>query len=253
MEDLRSSEALEKEVLEDARKKAERILKNANLQIAGLEKEWMEKKESEIALLNAEAGAKTALRQKEMDAAFPLEAQRRKLKFMNDVFEKFLSDFFEKLSAEDLEHVLEERGRCFVDFLKGYSVENEGLVRIAQKRDSDQSLPPELQERTASASPESPVPRKGKEAYSGFGTDAGKNPGLSVSYAGIPLQAAQRIVTSLLGSGAPPPSQGRGFRGLVFTGPAGAYCYRLTVGEITEELREYHRKPIMDALWKERN
>ncbi|MDR1315351.1 MAG: hypothetical protein LBK13_00640 [Spirochaetales bacterium] len=230
MEDLRSSEALEKEVLEDARKKAERILKNANFQIAGLEKEWMEKKESEIALLNAEAGAKTALRQKEMDAAFPLEAQRRKLKFMNDVFEKFLSDFFEKLSAEDLERILEERGKCFADFLKGYPVENKGLATIEQRRDYDQSLSPGLQGRAASASPE-----------------------LSVSYAGIPFQAAQRIVTSLLGSGAPQPSQGRGFQGLVFTGPAGAYCYRLTVGEITEELREYHRKPIMDALWKERN
>jgi vacuolar-type H+-ATPase subunit E/Vma4 len=199
MEDLRSSEALEKEVLEDARKKAEKILKNANLQIANLEKEWKEKIQSEIALLDAEAGAKAALRQKEMEAAFPLEAQRRRLKFMDDAFEKFLSEFFEKLPAEDLSRILEEKGRGFAAFLNG------------------------------------------------------RTSGLSVSYAGIPFETARGIAASLLGSLAPDPVAGQGFRGLVFTGPQGAYRYRLTVDEIAEELREYHRRPIMDALWKERD
>ncbi|MDR1624949.1 MAG: hypothetical protein LBT33_00275 [Spirochaetia bacterium] len=199
MEEVRSSEALEKEVLEDARRKAEKILKNAALQIASLEQEWKEKKESGIALLNAEAGAKAALREKEMDAAFPLEAQRRKLKFMDGIFEKFLSDFFENLGAEDLARVLEERGRRFAAFLNG------------------------------------------------------KTSGLSAGYAGLPFEAARRIARSLLGSGAPDPVVGEGFRGLVFTGPQGAYRYRLTVEEIAEELREYHRGPIMDALWKERD
>jgi hypothetical protein len=228
MEDLRSSEALEKEVLEDARKKAERILKNANLQIAALEKEWLEKKESEIALLNAEAGTKAALRQKEIDAAFPLEAQRRKLKFMDGVFEKFLSDFFEELPAGDLERVLEAKGRCFADFL------NE---------------PPATE---PEASLKNQVSRETEGARSGSGSDSGRRIS-DVSYAGLSFQAAQRIVTSLLGNSAPRMSEGRGFQGLIFNGPGGAYSYRLTVEEITGELREYHRKTIMDALWKERN
>jgi V/A-type H+-transporting ATPase subunit E len=199
MEDVRTSEALEKEVLEDARKKAERILKNANLQIANLEKEWKEKKESEIGSLNLEAEAKAVSRKREMETAFPLEAQRRKLKFMDGIFEKFLSDFFENLSAEDTARVLEEKGKRFAAFLDG------------------------------------------------------KTSGISASYAGVSFETARRVVTSLLGSGAPDPAGGEGFRGLVFDGPEGAYRYRLTVDEIAGELREYHRRSIMDALWKERD
>jgi hypothetical protein len=211
MEDVRSSEALEKEVLEDARKKAEKILKNAGLQIENLEKEWKEKKESEMALLDAEAGAKAALQKKEIDAAFPLEAQRRKLKFMDGIFEKFLPEFFEKLPAADLERILEEKGRRFAAFLKGEKTGGE--------------------------------PRR---------TPAG-SADISISYAGISFEAARRIAVSLLGTGAPDPVEGRGFQGLILNGAGGAYRYRLTADEIAGELRVYHRKPIMDALWKERN
>jgi hypothetical protein len=59
-----------------------------------------------------------------------------------------------------------------------------------------------------------------------------------------------------MGNGAPESRlpelvEGKGFQGLIFT--SGAYRYRLTADELVSELREYHRKPIMDALWKERN
>jgi vacuolar-type H+-ATPase subunit E/Vma4 len=205
MEDVRSSETLEKEVLEDARKKAERILKNAEKQIESLEKEWKEKKEAELASLNAEAEAKKNLRKKEMDAAFPLEIQRRKLKFMDNLFGQFLSDFFEKLHPEDFACVLEEKGKRFAAFLNAQN---------------------------ASQSPAR---------------------GLTITYAGISFEIAKRITVSLLGGDAPLPVEGKDFHGLVFTGAEGAYRYRLTVDEIAGELREYHRQPIMAALWKERN
>jgi V/A-type H+-transporting ATPase subunit E len=204
MEDVRSSEALEKEVLEDARKKAERILKNAGLQIESLKKEWTGKKEKEIALLDADAAAKKTLRKKEIDTAFPLETQRRKLKFQNSVFEEFLADFFRKLPAEDLARVLEEKGKRFAALL-------------------------------------------------GSGGSGPRAAGMSITYAGISFETAQSIAVSLLGKEAPRPAEGRGFQGLVFTGEKDAYRYRLTVDEIAGELREYHRQPIMDALWKERN
>ncbi|MDR1933115.1 MAG: hypothetical protein LBQ57_09890 [Spirochaetales bacterium] len=199
MEDIRSSEVLEKEVLEDARKRAERILKNADRQIAGLEKEWKEKKESGLSLLNAEAASRKELQKRETDAAFPLETQRRKLKFLDGVFENFLSGFFEKLQEEDLARILSERGKSFAAFFAG---------------------------------------RTGR---------------VEVSYSGIRPETARRICSSLLGKTDGEPAEAQGFQGLIFTGPGGEYRYRLTVDEILTELREYHRKQIMDALWKERN
>lgn len=208
MEDVRSSEVLEKEVLEDARRKAERILKNADKQIESLEKEWKGKKEAELSLLNAGAEAKKALQKKEMDASFPLETQRRKLKFFDGVFENFLLDFFKNLPAEDLIRVLAERGKRFAAFFADAG---------ASRGDGDQ---------------------------------------IKVSYFGVTPETALRIISSLMGNGAPESRlpelvEGKGFQGLIFT--SGAYRYRLTADEIVSELREYHRKPIMDALWKERN
>ena len=197
MEDIRSSEVLEKEVLEDARKKAERIVKNADKQIAELEKEWKEKTAAELAFLSAAADAKKALRKKETEAAFPLEAQRRKLRFLDGIFEKFLEDFFTGLPPGDLERVLLEKGKAFAAFF------------------------------------------------------AGRNPaGVKAVYAGISREAAERLAAGLFGETVSL-EEGEGFTGIVVSGEGGAYRCRLTADELAGELREYHRKRLMDALGKE--
>ncbi|MCL1817387.1 MAG: hypothetical protein FWG35_00560 [Spirochaetaceae bacterium] len=188
---------MEKEILEDARKKAERILKNADKQIAGLEKEWKEKTGAELALLSAEAEAKKSLRKKGVETTFPLEAQRRKLRFMDGIFEKFLEDFFAKLTPEDLERVLLEKAKAFAAFFAGKSAD-----------------------------------------------------GVKASYAGISREAAARIAAAFLG-GAVRLEEGAGFTGLVVSAEGGACRCRLEAAELAAELREYHRKRIMDALWKE--
>jgi V/A-type H+-transporting ATPase subunit E len=198
MEDVRTSEALEKEVLEEARKKAERILKNAAKQIEDLRAQWQAKKESELAALEAEAEARKALWKKEMEASFPLEIQRRKLRFMDGVFENFLRDFFKNLSGEELSRVLAEKGKKFAAFFV-----------------------------------------------------TGKDPGMSVLYAGISQETAREVASRVLGTAPAELTESEGFQGLVFCAPGGAYRYRLTAGEIESELREYHRKALMDALWGE--
>jgi V/A-type H+-transporting ATPase subunit E len=198
MEDVRTSEALEKEVLEEARKKAEKILKNAAKQIEDLRTQWRAKKESELAALDAETETRKALWKKEMEASFPLEMQRRKLRFMDGVFENFLRDFFKNLSGEELSRALAEKGKSFAAFFS-----------------------------------------------------AGKDPGLSVLYAGLSREQARAAASSVLGTAPAGLTEGEGFRGLVFCAPGGAYRCRLTAGEIENELREYHRKALMDALWGE--
>ena len=140
MEDIRSSEILEKEILEDARKKAQGIIKNADKQIAGLRKEWEEKTLAELALLSAEADTKKALRKKEAEASFPLETQRRKLRYMDGIFEKFLEDFFSQLPQEDIERVLAERGKAYTGFFAGKSLAGVRLEYAGISRDAAQRL-----------------------------------------------------------------------------------------------------------------
>jgi hypothetical protein len=91
---------------------------------------------------------------------------------------------------------------------------------------------------------------KGKRAVDFF---AGKNDTIFVSYSGILAETAREISSSVLGKNSCEYKEAEGFQGLIFTGPGGAYRYRLTVDELKNELREYHRQEIMDALWKERN
>jgi len=192
MEDIMSSEILEKEILEDARKKAQRILKNADTQIAGLTKEWMEKTKAELDLLSAEADAKKAMLKKEMETAFPLETKRRKLRFMDGIFEKLLEDFFIGLPRKDLENVLLERAKAFTAVF------------------------------------------------------AGKNcNAITARYAGISQDAAEKICATILGTAARL-EEAAGFSGCIIN-TEGMSCH-LTVDELLDELREFHREKIMNAL-----
>ena len=197
MENIRNSDVLEKEVLEDARKKAEKILKNSEKNITDLQEEWDSKKQSEISLLNAEFNKKTDLLQQEQESFLPLEMQRRKLNYLNDIFEKFVSSFINNLSADELVHVLSNRGLKAASFFAEHS----------------------------------------------------RNDSIEILYAGISAEAAASIAA--LVTEAPAPKETTGFHGLIFSCKEKRYRYRLTVDEIIDELREYHRQPIMKALWKD--
>ncbi|GAB4366805.1 MAG: hypothetical protein Kow009_03630 [Spirochaetales bacterium] len=122
MEEIKTSEKLEQEILEDARRKAERILKGAEKTIAGIEAEWREKEEAFRNSSRQELEEKKKRIQQEISASIPLELKRMELRILDEKFESFLQRFFEELPEEEFasliqKHLIEARS-----FLEGIPV-----------------------------------------------------------------------------------------------------------------------------------
>ncbi len=93
MEELRSTEVLDREILEDARKKAARFLKNADQLGKTAEAEWAKKLETDLAALERKQRERIENLVRETNARYPLDTRRmraeraeRKLREAMDAF-----------------------------------------------------------------------------------------------------------------------------------------------------------------------
>lgn len=100
MDELRSTEILDKEIKEDARKKAERILKNADIEVeliladvANRVKKTKTEKESLYS-------ARIAAYKNDIEASVPLEKLRKRIAFIDTEVNKALDDYFEKIGED---------------------------------------------------------------------------------------------------------------------------------------------------------
>lgn len=100
MEELRSAEILDKEIQDDARKKAEKILRNADLQcdqiMAQVESRLEEaKKEKEIYF-----NQKAEQVRKDLDSSMPLEKSRFLVSYISSSIAKGINEYLKTLSSE---------------------------------------------------------------------------------------------------------------------------------------------------------
>lgn len=100
MEELRSAEILDKEIQDDARKKAEKILRNADSQcdqiMAQVESRLEEaKKEKEIYFNQKADQAK-----KDLDSSMPLEKSRFLVSYISSSIAKGINEYLKTLSSE---------------------------------------------------------------------------------------------------------------------------------------------------------
>lgn len=123
MQEIRTSDNLEKEILEDARKKAERIIKNAEKQAAEARLEWNRRIEAELSGIELDYGIRKSRHEMEVKASIPLELNRKRLYFLDDRFEKLLSFTTKRLSDGDVEEILAGRGGRAGTFLKDGDLE----------------------------------------------------------------------------------------------------------------------------------
>lgn len=95
MEEIRSTEALDREILEDARKKADRILKTAEQRLDSDKGAWKKKTESDIAELERLYVQRTEKHRQEVMARLPLDKRRaraeRSERILNGVMEEYLA------------------------------------------------------------------------------------------------------------------------------------------------------------------
>lgn len=100
MEELRSAEILDKEIQDDARKKAEKILRNADSQcdqiMAQVESRLEEaKKEKEIYF-----NQKAEQVKKDLDSSMPLEKSRFLVSYISSSIAKGINEYLKTLSSE---------------------------------------------------------------------------------------------------------------------------------------------------------
>lgn len=100
MEELRSTEILDKEIEADARKKAEKILKNANLEaekiLADVETRVNEARDQREKFYSS----KLNQFEKNLEAALPLEKERFLVSFYEDSVSASLNEYLKSIGAE---------------------------------------------------------------------------------------------------------------------------------------------------------
>jgi len=140
MEILNTGEELGRQILEDARKKASRLLDAAEKESAGIREAGRRAADEEVARLRADGDRQIAAMRAEMEAALPLDFLRTRLTFIQETVVTALRAFFEGLSPEDLAGILAGRIRKAAGALAGRTVTvlhgglDAGLARATVER-----------------------------------------------------------------------------------------------------------------------
>jgi len=100
MEELRSTDILDREIHEDARKKAEKILKAADADCERARAEVDARIESDRSDKKSEYDARLAAYRQDSDSTIPLEKQRRLVSLVDSAVRASLGDWFEGLGPE---------------------------------------------------------------------------------------------------------------------------------------------------------
>lgn len=106
METVKSSEALEKQILDDARAKARRIREAAEKERAAILAEAEHRDAEELARLDGAGKARLAALRADLEASLPLDVKRLRLDFFQKQVEGALHELFGSLEPRELDRVL---------------------------------------------------------------------------------------------------------------------------------------------------
>jgi vacuolar-type H+-ATPase subunit E/Vma4 len=106
MEELQSTEILDREILEDARRKAQRILKTADEEAAVSSAAWEKKTEKALAELNRRFEERLELGRAEIMAHLPLDSRRLALERIDRLLHRAANAYLESLDREKLLGIL---------------------------------------------------------------------------------------------------------------------------------------------------
>lgn len=108
MEELRSTEILDKEIQEDARRKAERILRNTDVECEKIKNSVSTRIETVTSEKNEEYKKKTEDFEKNAFSSIPLEKQRRLVSFIDKNVHKALTSYLAGLSLDKKLRLIEK-------------------------------------------------------------------------------------------------------------------------------------------------
>ena len=107
MEELRSTEILDKEIREDARRKANRILNNSVIDCEKILEDVNIRFEKDAEIKKAEYESKISNYKKNKEASIPLEKQRFIVNFQDNAIEIAINQYLEKLSNDEKLKIIE--------------------------------------------------------------------------------------------------------------------------------------------------
>ena len=102
MEELVTTEVLDREILEDARKKAFKILKTADETIAAKEREWEKKTSLDLESIRKNYAGRIKKAQDEITARLPLDMRRLRSETAEGCLKKAINNFLVSLEREKL-------------------------------------------------------------------------------------------------------------------------------------------------------
>jgi len=102
MEELRSTEALDREILEDARKKADRLLRSAESTKSALDETWQKKTKDDISVLEHKHERRSAAQRKETLARLPLDKRRARAERADRLLQEAMHGYLFSLPRKDL-------------------------------------------------------------------------------------------------------------------------------------------------------
>jgi len=108
MEELRTTEVLGNEILEDARKKAHKILKTSDDTLAAQNRDWERKTKRSLDSIRKTFAERTRKTNEEIQARLPLDRRRLRSETTEGFLVKAINDFLRTLSREKLLLVLEK-------------------------------------------------------------------------------------------------------------------------------------------------
>jgi vacuolar-type H+-ATPase subunit E/Vma4 len=106
METVKTSEALEAQILEDARGKARRLLEAAQKECAFIRAEADRRDQEEVRRLQGVRDARLAAMRSDLEASVPLDVKRLRLEFFQKSVNKALEDLFASLDSRERARVI---------------------------------------------------------------------------------------------------------------------------------------------------
>jgi len=108
MEELQTTEGLDREILEDARKKADRILKNADQTVRSIEQQWQEKLKTDLAILEQVYQERSVRAEQEIMARLPLDKHRLRSERAERLLQEAASAFCASLPRDRILAVVQQ-------------------------------------------------------------------------------------------------------------------------------------------------
>jgi len=102
MEELQSTEALDREILEDARKKAFKVLKSSDDSISGSKSAWEQKLKTGLEKARNSYAEKEKTARREIMARLPMDKRRIRLETIDTFLHKAMEHFLESLDRASL-------------------------------------------------------------------------------------------------------------------------------------------------------